>query len=107
PARDRRRPFHRLSGSRPMTNSTERLERFEADVAQLGLAVGPIGRERLLQKVGAVMLVLGPVLAIIAYFLSHGTSDPREQRDALIVAVIGVSVGLTGGFVFLRYSLAN
>lgn len=90
-----------------MTNSTDRIAQFEAEVAELGLATGPVGRERLLQKVGGALLVAGPIIAVIAYFLSYGTNDPREQRDALIVAVIGLSLAVSGGFVFLRYSMAN
>lgn len=90
-----------------MTNSTDRIAQFEEEVADLGLAVGPVGRERLLQKVGGALLVAGPIVAVIAYFLSYGTNDPREQRDALIIAVIGLSLAVSGGFVFLRYSMAN
>lgn len=90
-----------------MTESRDRIAEFEAEVAELGLATGPIGRERLLQKIGGVLLVAGPIVAAIAYFVSFGTSDPREQRDALIIAVIGLTLAVSGGFVFLRYSMAN
>ena len=90
-----------------MNESTDRITAFEADIAELGLAAGPVGRERLLQRVGGGLLVLGPIIAVIAYFVSFGTSDPREQRDALIVAIIGLSVAVSGGFLFLRYSMAN
>ena len=37
--------------------------------------------------------------------MSHGTSEPLEQRDAIILALIGVSVSVAGLAVFLRYSL--
>lgn len=90
-----------------MNDNRDRIDDFEAEVARLGLATGPVGRDRLLQKLGGVLLVLGPILAIVAYSLSFGTSDPRSQRDALVIAVIGLTLAVSGGFVFLRYSMAN
>lgn len=90
-----------------MTANTDRIEQFEADVVRLGVDAGPIGRERLLAKIGAALLITGPIVAIVAWFLSHGTSDVREQRDALVAAVIGLSLAVSGAALFLRYSLAE
>jgi cation transporter-like permease len=52
-------------------------------------------------------MVIGPVLAIVAYFMSHGTSSALEQRDAVIIALIGISLAVVGSAVFLRYSLTD
>jgi multisubunit Na+/H+ antiporter MnhB subunit len=56
---------------------------------------------------GAVLLVGGVVIAVYGYALSHATSDQRQQLDALIVAVIGLTVSVTGAALFLRYSIAQ
>ena len=65
------------------------------------------GRGGLWLRLGVALLVLGPVLAVVAYFLSHNTSDPLVQRDAIIVALVGVAAGVVGAALFLRYSLTG
>jgi hypothetical protein len=51
------------------------------------------------------MLVAGMALGGVAYLLSSGTENPLQQRDAIVVALVGVAVAVAGGAVFLRYSL--
>ena len=47
------------------------------------------------------------------YFQSHGataaynTEGPATQRDAIVIALIGVTVSVVGAAIFLRYSLAQ
>jgi hypothetical protein len=64
-------------------------------------------RDRALLVLGAVLMLGGIGIAIYGYALSHSTSDQRQQFDALIVAVIGVTVSVTGAALFLRYSIAQ
>lgn len=52
-------------------------------------------------------MVAGPVLAVLAYVMSHGTTDPLAQRDAITLALGGVAVSVVGAALFLRYSLTN
>jgi hypothetical protein len=78
---------------------------FRAEVAGMKVRGGTVARERLLARLGAALLVAGIVVGIVAYSMSHATSEPLEQRDAIIVALIGVSVSVAGLAVFLRYSL--
>ena len=66
---------------------------------------GTVARERIFARLGAGLLVAGVVLGVVAYSNSHNTSEPLEQRDAIILALIGVSVSIGGLAVFLRYSL--
>jgi hypothetical protein len=49
----------------------------------------------------------GIVLGIVGYGMSYSTDNPLDQRDAVIVALIGISVTLTGVGLFVRYSLAE
>ena len=53
------------------------------------------------------ILVIGVIVAIVAYTLSHRTTNPLSQTDAVIVALIGLAVSVVGSALFLRGSLAT
>ncbi|MFE3543023.1 hypothetical protein ACFXK0_08635 [Nocardia sp. NPDC059177] len=88
-----------------MTES--RADRFARDLRELKIPDPSAGRSGLWLRTGVVALVAGPVLAVLAYLMSHGTTDPLAQRDAIVLALVGVAVAVSGGAVFLRYSLTN
>ena len=85
----------------------KRVEEFKAEIADMRLRDPATGRDRQLLRLGAVLLVVGVVLTVVAYFVSHGTTNPLSQRDAIILALAGVTVSIAGGALFLRYSLAT
>jgi hypothetical protein len=104
------------SGSQPGSASAtgeDRVARFRADVADMRLKDPKAGRERLWMFIGGALMVLGVALAIIGYFQSHGakaaynTEGPATQRDAILIALTGVTVSIVGAAIFLRYSLAQ
>jgi hypothetical protein len=80
-------------------------ERLLRDVADIRIRAA--GRDATMLKLGTALMPIGVVLAVVAWFLSRNASTPLDQNDALIVAIIGLSVSVVGGFVFLRYSLAE
>ncbi|WP_327116806.1 hypothetical protein OHB12_05685 [Nocardia sp. NBC_01730] len=84
-----------------------RADRFVRELGELKIPDPAAGRGSLWLRVGGVLMVLGPVAAIVAYFLAHNTSDPLEQRDALAIALAGVAVSIVGAALFLRYSLTG
>jgi hypothetical protein len=86
---------------------SERIEQFKAEIADMGVKDPSVGRDRLLLRAAVALLAVGPVLGIIAYFMSHGTENPLQQRDAIVLALIGVAVSVTGGALFVRYALAS
>lgn len=86
-------------------DASDREAAFRAEVASLRVPGGTVARDRTLARLGAALLAAGVVIGIVAYVLSHGTTSPLEQRDALVVALIGVSVSIAGLALFLRYSL--
>ena len=88
-----------------VTDSMDREAEFRADVAALKVRGGTVARERLLARLGAALLAVGIVVGVVAYSLSHGTTNPLSQRDAIVLALIGVSVSIAGLAMFLRYSL--
>ena len=86
---------------------SERVEQFKAEIAEMGVKDPAVARDRLLLRLSVALLAAGPVLGIIAYFMSHGTENPLQQRDAIVLALIGVSLSVGGGALFVRYALAS
>jgi hypothetical protein len=64
------------------------------------------GRDSLLLWLSVIVMVLGIVVSILGYFLSHGTSSSLTQNDALTISIIGISVTVAGGAGFVRYSFS-
>ena len=86
---------------------SERVEQFKAEIADMGVKDPAVARDRLLLRASVALLAAGPVLGVIAYFMSHGTENPLQQRDAIVLALIGVAVSVTGGALFTRYAIAQ
>ena len=91
----------------PATADGARAEAFRSGVADMPVRGGIVARERALARLGAVLLAAGPIIAVLGYLLSHGTTNPLEQRDAIVLALLGVSVSVAGLGLFLRYSLGG
>jgi hypothetical protein len=89
------------------STGADRAEEFRESVAAMPLRTGTVARERSLARLGGALLLVGPLIGVLAYFLSHGTTNPLQQRDAIVVALIGVSVSVAGLALFLRYSLGG
>jgi hypothetical protein len=92
---------------------SNRVEQFKAEIGDMKLRDPRASRERMLLMVGVVLMVLGVVLAIVAYFQSSGadaafnSEGPAEQRDAIVIGIVGASLGIVGAALFLRYSMAQ
>ncbi|MEV0107873.1 hypothetical protein AB0H42_16245 [Nocardia sp. NPDC050799] len=89
-----------------MTEST-RADRFVAELAELKIPDPAAGRGALWLRAGGALLILGPVVTVLAYLMSHNTSDALVQRDALVIALAGVALSIVGAALFLRYSLTG
>ena len=86
---------------------SERVEQFKREIAEMGVKDPAAARDRLLLRLSVALLAVGPVLGVIAYFMSHGTENPLQQRDAIVLALIGVGLSVAGGALFVRYALAS
>ncbi|MEU4650263.1 hypothetical protein [Nocardia fluminea] len=84
-----------------------RADRFVRELADLKIPDPAAGRGNLWQRAGTTFMVLGPILPLLAYFLSHNTSDPLVQRDAVIIALGGIALSIVGAALFLRYALTG
>lgn len=90
-----------------MEERPERVEQFKEEIASMRLRDPSTARDRLLLRLGIALMVVGVVLGIYAYSLSHGTKDPLQQRDAIVVALAGVSITVAGAALFVRYAVAQ
>ncbi len=93
-----------------MTESTtstgdERLAKFDAALDQIGHRAS--GNDRRWSLAGLLIMVVGVVVAIVAYSTSTSMSDDRDILSAIILAVFGLTVVVAGAAVFIRYSLTE
>jgi hypothetical protein len=93
---------------------TDRAEQFKAEIAAMKLKTGRARVESWLQLLGVVLMVVGVAIAFGAYSASlNVTATPGTNVDLLDsnsympLAIAGLAISVTGGFVFLRYSLAR
>jgi hypothetical protein len=89
-----------------MIESQDRVEQFRQEVADMKLRDPATSRDRLWLGIGTALMVLGIVLAVVAYAMSHATNNPLQQRDAITLAIGGVVSAVVGGALFVRYSVA-
>ena len=84
-----------------------RAERFSRELTDLKIADPSAGHPRLWQRTGAILMVLGIVLGVCAYLISHRTTSSLTQGDAITIGLGGVTLAVTGSAIFLRYSLTG
>jgi hypothetical protein len=94
--------------------STDRAEQFKAEIAEMKLKTGRARSESMLQLLGVILMVGGIVLALGSYAASLNVTatagsnvDVLNSNSYLPLAIAGLAISVTGGFVFLRYSLAR
>lgn len=90
-----------------MIQDPTRVEQFTAEIADMKLPDTAASRDRALLRVGVALMAAGVGIGVVAYVIGHGTTNPLQQRDAIVLALIGLTVAVVGAAVFLRYSLAQ
>ncbi|MBH0123515.1 hypothetical protein M1M07_04655 [Rhodococcus sp. HM1] len=90
-----------------MTSTESRADRFTRELSELKIPDPAAGRSSLWLRLGIALMVIGPILGVVAYFMSHNTSDALVQRDAIVVSILGVAVAIVGAALYLRYSLTG
>ena len=90
-----------------MNDNTQRIEQFRAEVADMKLRDPATGLDRLLVRLGVVGLVTGLGFGVAAWFISHGTRNPLQQRDAIVVAILGLTIAVVGGALFVKGAMAR
>jgi hypothetical protein len=90
-----------------MSMTDTRADRFVRELAAMKIPDPASRLAGLWLRAGIIGMVLGLVLGMSAYFISHSTTDPLEQRDAITLGLAGVATSVVGGVLFLRYSLTG
>jgi hypothetical protein len=90
-----------------MQGQPDRIEQLRADLAELRITDPSSGRDQLAARLGLAGLAAGIVLPLVAYAMSHGTTNALTQRDAIILALLGVSCAVGGGALYLKGALAS
>ncbi|WP_306320103.1 MULTISPECIES: hypothetical protein [unclassified Streptomyces] len=91
----------------PSDPTAARADRFVRDLAALKIPDPATARNTLWLRAGAALLLVGLVLGVLTFPLTHATEDPLAQRDALAIGLTGVVCAVVGGAVYLRYSLTG
>lgn len=90
-----------------MQGQPDRVEQFKADLAELKISDPSASRDHLATRLGSAAMALGVVLPAIAYLMSHSTSNDLAQRDAIVLALLGVALAAAGGALYLKGALAS
>jgi hypothetical protein len=90
-----------------MIESKDRVEQFQAEIAEMKLRDPATSRERLWLGLGIALMVIGIALGGISFAMSRSTTAPPSLNDALTVGLAGIAVAVVGAALFLRYSFAS
>ncbi len=89
-----------------MQGQPDRIEQFKADIAELKIADPSAHRDQLAIRLGLIAMVAGVVLPVLAYSRSMAATTDLAQRDALVIALVGVALAVVGGALYLKGALA-
>jgi len=87
--------------------SDRRLEQFRAELAAMKLSEPSPSSDALLLRLGVALLIGGIVLGIVGYVLTSGSDSALDQRDGIVVALIGIPVALAGVALYVRHGLTQ
>jgi hypothetical protein len=93
-----------------MHGQPDRIEQFKADIADLRITDPSSSRDLLATRLGVAGMVVGVILGVYAYSLSYGASGDNpapQQRDAIIIALIGVTVAIAGAALYLKGAVSS
>jgi peptidoglycan/LPS O-acetylase OafA/YrhL len=86
---------------------SERGDRFVKDVEGLRLRDPSSGRAALWLRASVGLMVASVVVAVVAFFMSHSTTDALTQRDAIVLASGAVVLAVVGGAAYIRFALSR
>lgn len=90
-----------------MNENTERIQQFKDEVAQMRLRDPATSLDRLFLWLGPVAMVAGIALGVVAYIMSTTTDLPLQQRDSIVLAIIGLTVAVVGAALFVKAAIAS
>lgn len=88
-------------------DTSPRLQEFQRQVDDLRLTGGKANPERMAVRGATVLFVVAVGLGLVAYFSSTSASDPRDQNEMIILAVLAVVIAVGAAALFVRASLTR
>lgn len=85
----------------------DRRAAFEAEISRIQVKAGQEAAERRWIRVGVSAMVLGAVVALVAFLVSLRMADTRDVISMSILAVTGLAAVVAGAAVFLRYAMGR
>src|SRR4051794_32961135 len=82
-----------------------RLQQFQAEVEQLKVTGGRANPERVWTIVGALGMVVGIVLTLIAWLTTHSTKSALEIADYNAMSTFGIALTIAGTGLFVVMSV--
>ena len=71
-----------------MLENPQRVDQFTEEIAEMKLPDAASSRERTYLRISVVLMAAGVVAGIVAYVMGHGTTNPLQQRDAIVLALV-------------------
>jgi len=93
-----------------MQGQPDRIEQFKADIADLKITDPSTSRDHLAVRLGIAAMIVGIALGVYAYTLSYGADADNpapQQRDAIVLALVGVVTAVAGAAFYLKGALAG
>ena len=87
--------------------TSDRIDQFRNDVADMNLKAGNAGMESALLIIGVVLMIVGIVIGFLSWIQSRNLGDPRDIQTAIVLTLTGVTLSIFGAALFLRYSIAK
>lgn len=82
--------------------SDARLDAFRDQLKSMRVPGARPQSDRLLSVLAAAAMIVALILGIVAYFISHGTTDALVQNDATVLAVLATTIGVIGVGLFVK-----
>jgi len=95
-----------------METTGDRIEQFKSEVTDLNLKTGNPSREKTLQTIGFVLMLVGIVGGIICYVGAKNASGDdgiaaAKIQEQIVFAIWFLILTVVGAAMFLRYALAS
>lgn len=85
----------------------DRRSAFEAEISRVQLKTGRAANERRFLAAGLAAMIVGVVVALVAFLISTAMADTRDVISMSILAIAGLALSVVGAAVYLRYALGR
>jgi hypothetical protein len=83
-------------------SAEERMAAFSEQLKTMRVPGARPQGDRVLSTIAVVAMVVGVVMGVVAYFMSHGTTNELEQNDAIVLAILAATIAVVGVGLFVK-----